>query len=201
MEKLNLSKEEITKFNEESVDRLLTIIKDPKWEQFEDDPCNMYSLKVGDRIASKGEAVIRATPQEIDEFLSSEENQMKLSSNVKEFRTIQDLGDSKIRYRRHEGSWPVQDRDFIMCSSKKYDGDRLIITSRSIESSYPEVPSVTRAECYIGGYVVDKVDATSSKVTFISDIDLKGSIPNMIQKKLSKLQAENPWKLKLVMGR
>lgn len=56
--------------------------------------------------------------------------------------------------------------------------------------------SVTRAFCHIGGYIVDKTGDKQCKVQYFSDIDLKGNIPGIIQRKVSKSQAEQPAKLK-----
>ena len=49
--------------------------------------------------------------------------------------------------------------------------------------------------CYIGGYIVEKV-GDKSKVSYFSDVDLKGSIPGILKNKLSKSQAEQPAKIK-----
>lgn len=80
----------------------------------------MYSLEIDGRMASRGEVLINASVAAIDSFLANPDNQTKLSSNIKEFKTIEDWGDCQIKYRRHEGSWPVQDRDMIMCTARKY---------------------------------------------------------------------------------
>lgn len=54
MDKNKLSKEDIAKFSEESFARLLELEKNPKWEQFEDTPCEMFSIAIDNRLASKG---------------------------------------------------------------------------------------------------------------------------------------------------
>ena len=45
---------------------------------------------------------------------------------------------------------------------------------------------------YIGGYLIEKIDDTKTKVTYISDTDPKGSIPSMVKNKLSERQGSIP---------
>ncbi len=45
-----------------------------------------------------------------------------------------------------------------------------------------------RAEAYIGGYILEKVDEKTTKVTYMSNADIKGSIPTIIKNQLSKGQ-------------
>ena len=42
----------------------------------------------------------------------------------------------------------------------------------------------------IGGYVLEKIDENKSKVTYMSNANIKGSIPGMIKNELAKKQGE-----------
>lgn len=74
-----------------------------------------------------------------------------------------------------------------------------MISSRSIDYDFPPVKDVTRAVCYIGGYIVEKVNEKESRITYFSDVDLKGSIPGILKNKISRMQAEQPGKIKKLM--
>lgn len=111
------------------------------------------------------------------------------------------MGNCKIRYRRHAGLWPVQDRDMVLCTAKRQIGDTLLFTSRSIDYGYPPVPGVTRAVCHTAGYVIEKVSDKESRVSFISDVDVKGNIPGFLKGKLAKSQAQQPAKIKNAIGK
>jgi len=50
------------------------------------------------------------------------------------------------------------------------------------------VNGVVRAQAYIGGYIMEKIDEKTTKVTYMSNADIKGSIPTMIKNQLSKKQ-------------
>jgi len=49
---------------------------------------------------------------------------------------------------------------------------------------------VVRGEVYLGGYIIEKIDEKNTKVTYIADVDIKGSIPAMIKNTLSSKQGE-----------
>lgn len=49
---------------------------------------------------------------------------------------------------------------------------------------------VVRGEAIIGGYVAEKVDEKTVKVTYLSDGDIKGSIPGFVKNIVSQNQGE-----------
>ena len=48
---------------------------------------------------------------------------------------------------------------------------------------------------HLGGYIIEKIDEKKTKVTYISDTDIKGSIPGMIKNQLNKRQGSIPSKI------
>ena len=52
-----------------------------------------------------------------------------------------------------------------------------------------------RAECHIGAYVLKKLSPTSTRVTYVSDVDVKGMIPGFVKNMVSKYQASVPLNL------
>ena len=40
----------------------------------------------------------------------------------------------------------------------------------------------------MGGYIIEKIDANSTRVTYISDSDAKGNIPQMVKNTVSAKQ-------------
>lgn len=54
---------------------------------------------------------------------------------------------------------------------------------------YPPQKGLVRAKCYIGGYILKKIDEKSTLVIYISDVDVAGMLPGMVKNKLSLSQA------------
>lgn len=89
----------------------------------------------------------------------------------------------------YAGMWPVQDRDLVNCTTKEKGDDVCYIATQACNYPYPQPDKVTRATCYIGGWILKKIDAQNTYVIYISDVDLAGSIPGMIKNKLAEKQA------------
>ena len=54
--------------------------------------------------------------------------------------------------------------------------------SVSIDYPYESPKGVVRAEVVVSGFIVEKTSETTSKVVYVSDTDLKGSIPSFVKK-------------------
>lgn len=52
------------------------------------------------------------------------------------------------------------------------------------------INKVVRGECILGGYIAETIDSNTIRVTYISDVDIKGSIPDFVKKILSSGQGE-----------
>lgn len=98
----------------------------------------------------------------------------------------------KVNYQQYKAVWPVSNRDFVSvgASRKEEGGSKIYIGTTSCKYPHPEVKGVVRGEIYIGGYILEKVDETHTKVTYISDANLAGSIPGMVQNQLSQSQGD-----------
>ena len=56
-----------------------------------------------------------------------------------------------------------------------------------------------RGEAYIGGYILEEIEENKTKVIFISDADIKGSIPSWIKKEVAKRQGSVAAKIENAM--
>ncbi len=77
----------------------------------------------------------------------------------------------------------------------------MYIGTKAVDFPYPAKNGVVRGEVYIGGYIIEKIDENKTKVTYISDADLKGSIPGMIKNTLSAKQGEIASKIGPIMAK
>lgn len=93
---------------------------------------------------------------------------------------------------RYAGIWPVEDRDLVNVSLKEKGADVCYIATQACNYPHPLQKGVTRATCHIGGWILKKIDAENSYAIYISDVDLAGSIPQMIKNQLAQKQASLP---------
>ncbi len=61
-------------------------------------------------------------------------------------------------YYRFKAPWPVSHRDFVCVSYRTNEGNKMYLGSKSCNYPFAEVNGVVRAEAYIGGYILEKVD-------------------------------------------
>lgn len=84
--------------------------------------------------------------------------------------------------------WPVSNRDFVIVSRRRIEENVAYIATKSCNYPKPEVNKIVRAELFIGGYILERIDANTTRVTYISDSDSKGSIPAMVKNSVSAKQ-------------
>ena len=100
---------------------------------------------------------------------------------------------------RYAGIWPVEDRDLVNVATKEEGPNVCYIANKACDYVIPKVDKVTRAVCHIGGYILKKIDEEKTFVIYISEVDLCGNIPQMIQNKLSEKQASLPSRIEKVL--
>lgn len=110
---------------------------------------------------------------------------------MKEFKTLEEVSDSTfINYCRFKGIGPVSDRDFVILENYELSEDktRFVDASKSIEHQYPLPKGVVRGWVYIAGYIVEQTSEKTCRVTYISDTDVRGMIPDFVKKMAAKNQ-------------
>jgi hypothetical protein len=169
----------------------------PKWEQFSDTPCLMFKMQISEsRVMSKGEANVKMPIAELFEALSKEESLKAINPQLLDIQVLHKVvvngREARVNYMKYQGMWPVEDRDLVNIAMKEKGDDVCWIATQGCHFPYPKQDKVTRATCFIGGWILKKIDDTTTQVIYISDVDLAGSIPQMIKNKLAEKQAYLP---------
>lgn len=142
-------------------------------------------------MASKGVAIVNYPIQKVFDFLDAVGSLHLLDDTCIEENVIFEEKDIQVLYFRFKAPWPVSHRDFALVSYRVKEGDsKMYLGSKSCNYPHPEVQGVVRAEAFIGGYILEKIDENRTKVTYMSYADIKGSIPTLIKNQLSKKQGE-----------
>jgi len=98
----------------------------------------------------------------------------------------------KLIYMRYKGIWPVSDRDFILVEVvlSENDGEKIYLCSKSCSYSFADVNGVVRAELSVGGYIIEKRGEKQCKVTYISNADPKGNLPDFVKNYVAEGQGK-----------
>ena len=94
----------------------------------------------------------------------------------------------KVLNMEYKAVWPVANRDFVIVSVRHDDGNCHYIATKSCSYPFDEVKGVVRAELSVGGYIIEKIDEKSTRVTYIANSDPKGNIPGMVKNTLASKQ-------------
>ena len=75
-----------------------------------------------------------------------------------------------------------------MVSFFEREDNKIYMAFKSINYPHPLPNKVVRGEVISGGYIIEKIDDNTTKVTYVSDADVKGSVPSMIKNQVAKRQ-------------
>lgn len=156
----------------------------------------MFKIQTENRVMSRGETKVNMPIHDLYEKLASEDMLKAINPQLKEIQVLHKINidgkEARVNYMRYHGIWPVEDRDLVNVAMKEKSDDVCWIATQACNFPYPKQNKVTRATCHIGGWVLKKIDADHTLCIYISDVDLAGSIPQMIQNQLAQKQASLP---------
>lgn len=172
------------------VERLIALNNNPNWVANGNDPCTMFKIELENRVASKGVAVVNYPIEKVMEFFNLPDATPRINEMCVKYEILyRDPNDAyKIIYMEMKAQWPVSNRDFVLVSSRKKEGNAMYLATKSCNYPKPEANGIVRAELHVGGYIIEKIDEKSTRVTYVSDSDAKGNIPGMIKNTVSAKQ-------------
>eukprot|EP00128_Syssomonas_multiformis_P016817 Colp12_sorted_trinity150504_noHs@17771 len=145
----------------------------------------------------RGRGLIEAPSNIIFELVKGIEHVFEWEKTIREASIIEKVNENvDVVYMRYKSPVPylVADRDFVVLESReeKEDGS-YTIGCRSVERE--DVPTkgigVVRGRVFKSGWHIQKINDTSSEVTFVAQADLGGWIPYWLMNMLGVDQALN----------
>lgn len=172
------------------VDKLKEMNESPNWVANGNNPCDMFKMEVGDRFASKGSATVNYPLEKVLEFFNLPDATPRINEMCAKYEIIYKHPEDafKVIYMEMKAPWPVSNRDFVIVSRRRIEENVAYIATKSCNYPKPEVNKVVRAELFIGGYILERIDANTTRVTYLSDSDSKGNIPAMVKNSVSVKQ-------------
>ena len=125
------------------------IITDVKWEKgFTKGPFEGYSSIMGGKVVSKSIGIFTCTPIELVALLNKPDSMKKIDKLLDKIILIERLeGGITILKMQYKGKFPVKQRDFMIASYWKKEGDTYFNYGKSIEDA-PHDPAYVRATMY-----------------------------------------------------
>ena len=85
---------------------------------------------------------------------------------------------------------PVSNRQMVVVNTYINEGDKVYVGNRSCKYPVQIDKDAVQAELLIGGFILDKMDEGKTMVTNISDVDIKGAIPDFVVNAMSKKRVQ-----------
>ena len=143
----------------------------------------------------KGSGIINAPPEFVFRILRNQENNCILDDLLKETRIIDRMTScSVLVHLIYKAVLPTAPRDFTAISTAgQYDETTLVEAGISVvDERIPEMKGYVRGNIICGGYVVKTCPGNPEQcqVTYVSQAELKGSIPTFAVNKVTESQPQ-----------
>ncbi|XP_028409728.1 uncharacterized protein LOC114532426 [Dendronephthya gigantea] len=115
-------------------------------------------------------------------------------------QVVETLGDlTKVVYMEYKGIWPVSGRDFCSVSAIRVLEDNTVVffAKHAKHPSCPPCKKYVRGKILTGGYVMKVLSDNPPRIlsTYITHVDLQGSVPSRI---VNKITANQPASIGIV---
>jgi len=162
-----------------------------KWEKNGDKPVLNHKMIIDERTVTKAEVLINIPYEKLLAFFSDPLYMKKIVEQVDISKIIYSTESFNVVYTKMKGFGPVSSRDMVLTFTVKNEGNKAYIGNRSCNYPYKGDPDAIRADCKIGGFILEKIDGTKTRLTSISNMDIKGSIPSFFKGWLDGKRAES----------
>lgn len=83
----------------------------------------------------------------------------------------------------------VSDRELVAVFTYQREGNKVYFGNRSCDYPCNSYKGTVRGFAHCGGYILEKIGESTTKMTNIMDMDLNGSIPGFVTKKMATMRA------------
>ena len=161
-----------------------------KWKVKEEKPIAVWEMEVEGRVAIKASNTINVPYEKCQEFFRDPVFMKSLQDNVVKMEVVWNKNDVRVIHGVMKMPGPVSNRELVAVNTFKVEGDKTYVGNRSLKNFPVQAEKDTeRAHLHVGGFIFEKVDAGKTKVTNISDMDPKGSIPGFVKNALASKRA------------
>lgn len=190
-----------------SINETLSLIEEPTsedWQTIKDTPAlAIYRKNTGDSPVAiiKAHVVVEGvSASDLMTVIWDVQERVKWDTVLKGFQELEvNSPDSSVIAFYVKPPVPfISARDFVQLRCRETVGNAMVISYQSVErSDFPVPEGYIRGHTLISGYRIQQVSPTTCEVDFISQTDIKGSIPVGILNTIAPMRAQE-WIKKMV---
>ena len=155
------------------------------WEPKNNKEVRTFEKKIDKRVVAKAVTLLKIPFEKVFKFFEDAGSITLINKDhMEKFQVLQSYKDFKVVHLLMNLSGPAHDREVCAVHTVKREGEgKAYVGLKSCD--YPlqqEKESKAKwATVHLAGFVIDRVDELTTNLTYISDIDLNGHIPDVIQ--------------------
>ena len=193
---------EAERIAESSINDFLALLQTGGWNDLgERNGIHGFQKNIDGRATIKAIGVLDFSAMDVCNFLLANDKKKSWDSMLIESKILHNYGDVRIVQESFSAPWPVSGRDFVFAMKWMDRGDDILMVAKSIDIGVADARGYVRGEVINSGFLIKKLSATSSEVTYSVCIDLKGMIPTMLVNKMASNQVSNLHKINSAMKR
>jgi len=178
---------------EDAVERLVSLIDTPGWEQMYVEDGMVGLQKPGSILCVRGDLQMQFGMSPIFDIIMDTSRNKEINPQVASAHKNQTFSvNTATQHLKFLPVWPTSARDMVNLTHWRLLPDnRIIIISvgeKAFDEANPCDPGTVRAELLIGGYVLTPVGNGCTKVQYVVQSDLKGNIPTVVSSFVSRGQ-------------
>jgi len=176
-------------------EKLIATMGSKNWAPKDNEPNLTSATMKGEDgfLCVKCTSTVRGSPIEVLAYTGLDKYKEDYDKSFLSGKDIEVFGsDMRILNWIFKGKLMVSNRDFVMLSHRifKPDGSIYVAFGSIEDSRAPAAKDPVRAKNIISGFEMKPKGTTRCEITYITQIDLAGSIPQMLQNQIAKGQAE-----------
>jgi hypothetical protein len=154
----------------------------------------MFSKSGGDTNYYLGKGVVEAPPRAILDIINTEraETTRELDEFFDKDETLEKFNlHTQVVWNLYKPVMFVAARDFLLLTHQQVMDDGSVVFVAQSLPDHPKCPrmaSVTRGTCYIGGWHISPLPGNRSRVAYVTNASLGGSVPLYLINKISQSQ-------------
>lgn len=164
-----------------------------KWVHIdEEDGIDTWMLEIpGKELPGfRGRTTMKAMPEAVLAEIAKVENHTEWMYRCSEARELKRFdADHTVVYNRTDSPWPAWDRDVVLETEvdRSDDGKRIELRFWNVDQPKVPVPhKVVRIPRLVGSYLLEQLDAHTTRVTYTIELDVGGSLPTWLAKRLAR---------------
>ena len=153
------------------------------WETKSNKEVRTFEKKVDKRVVAKALTLVKLPFEAVYKFFEDPGAITQINKDhMEKFQVLKSFDGFTVVHLLMNLSGPAHDRQVCAVHTAKRESEgKAYIGMKSCDYPFEKEKKAQLATVHMAGFIIDRVDEHSTNLTYISDVDLNGHIPEAIQ--------------------